>query len=130
MNYTSKEVYEFISLQNSDPIVERKTCTVSGQPFAIFQSDLDFYAKISPTFSGQKFQIPTPTLCPEERQRRRLLFRNERKLYKRKCDATGDIIISMYAPNTDYIVYDQKFWRSDKRDAINYGQDFSPTESL
>ena len=29
MNYTNKEVYEFISKQNNDPIVERKVCTVS-----------------------------------------------------------------------------------------------------
>lgn len=93
MNYTSREVYEFISKQTNpaasdgagDPIVERKTCTVSGQSFAIYQSDLDFYNKISPTFAGQKFQIPTPTLCPEERLRRRLLFKNERKLFRSTC---------------------------------------------
>ena len=130
MNYTSKEVYEFIAHQNNDPIVERKTCTVSGQPFAIFQSDLDFYKKISPTFAGQKFEIPTPTLCPEERQRRRLMWRNERKLYRRKCDATGESIISMYAPDTDYIIYDQKFRWSDKRDAMDYGQVFDDMKSL
>lgn len=51
MYYTSKEVYEFISKQTNDPIVEWKTCAISGQPFAIYQSDLDFYAKISPTFA-------------------------------------------------------------------------------
>jgi len=46
MHYTSKEVYEYISTQNNDPIVEWKTCTVSGSQFAIYQSDLDFYEKI------------------------------------------------------------------------------------
>ena len=46
-----KKVYEFISTQTKDPIVEWKTCTVSGKPFAIFQSDVDFYAKISPTIN-------------------------------------------------------------------------------
>ena len=97
MQYTSKEVYEYISKQTNDPITERKICKVSGTEFPIYQSDLDFYNKISPTFypltkgdgdegvRGIKFQIPTPTLCPEERQRRRLSFRNESKLYKRKC---------------------------------------------
>jgi len=39
MYYTSPEVYEFISKQTNDPIVERKTCRVSGQAFAIYQSD-------------------------------------------------------------------------------------------
>ena len=121
MYYTSRSVYEFISRQTNDPIVERKTCAVSGQPFAIFQSDLDFYTKISPTFAGQRFQIPTPTLCPEERQRRRLLFRNERKLYKRKCDATGETIISMHSPDKMYKVYEQSYWWSDNRDPLEYG---------
>ena len=130
MNYTSREVYEYISRQTNDPIVERKTCTVSGQLFAIFQSDLDFYAKISPTFNGQKFQIPTPTLCPEERQRRRLSFRNERKLYRRQCDASKKSIISIYSPDKPYKVYDQKIWRSDSRDAMDYGREFSFGETF
>ena len=120
MIYTSREVYEFISRQTSDPIVERKTCTVSGQPFAVFQSDLDFYSKISPTFNGQKFAIPTPTLCPEERQRRRLSFRNERKLYRRQCDASKKSIITIYSPDKPYKVYDQKIRRSDSRDPMDY----------
>ena len=124
MTYTSRAVYEFIAKQTNDPIVQRKTCAVSGQEFALYQSDLDFYAKISPTFAGQKFAIPTPTLCPEERQRRRLLFRNERKLYKRKCDATGENIISIYSPDKPYKVYKQDFWWSDKRDPMDYGRDF------
>lgn len=111
MHYTSKEVYEFISTQNSDPIVERKICAVSGQEFPIFQSDIEFYNKISPTFAGKRFQIPTPTLCPEERSRRRLLFRNERKLYKRKCDATGSMMISLYDPKNPHKIYEESFWR-------------------
>ncbi|MBP7884915.1 hypothetical protein KAZ93_01880 [Patescibacteria group bacterium] len=130
MYYTSKEVYEYISTQNNDPIVERKTCTVSGQTFAIYQSDLDFYAKISPTFAGQKFTIPTPTLCPEERQRRRLAFRNERKLYKRKCDFSGKDIISIYSPDKPYKVYDQKIRWSDERDPMSYGRDFDFSKSF
>jgi hypothetical protein len=88
MQYTDRNVYEYVSHQTNDPIIERKKCAVSGKEFPIYQSDIDFYAKISPTFNGKRYPIPTPTLCPEERQRRRLMFRNERKLYKRTCDAT------------------------------------------
>ena len=130
MTYTSREVYEYISKHNNDPIVERKTCTVSGQPFAIFQSDLDFYTKISPTFAGQKFSIPTPTLCPEERQRRRLAFRNERKLYRRTCDFSGKEIITIYSPEKPYKVFDQKVRWSDLRDPMDYGRDFDFTKSF
>jgi hypothetical protein len=59
---------------------------------------LEFYDKISPIFGGKKYSIPSPTLCPEEREKRRLMFRNERKLYKRKCDLSGKEIISVYNP--------------------------------
>ena len=85
-DYTSRETYEFISQQTNDPIVEWKTCRISGQPFPITQKDLAFYDKESPVINDIKYVIPTPTLCPEERQRRRLAFRNERKLYKRPSD--------------------------------------------
>ena len=123
-HYTSRQVYEYISRQTNDPIVERKTCAVSGTQFPIFQSDLDFYAKISPTFAGITYQIPTPTLCPEERQRRRLSFRNERKLYRRQCDASKKSIISIYSPDKPYKVYDQKIRWSDAWDPMEYGMDF------
>ena len=125
MNYTSREVYEFISKQTHDLIVERKTCTVSGQPFAIFQSDLDFYTKISPTFDWRKFQIPTPTLCPEERLRRRLLFKNERKLFRSTCWLSGRSIITTHAPNKWFTVYGVQERRSDKRNPMDYGRNYN-----
>jgi len=108
----------------NESIIETKICPISNKEFTITQWDLDFYDKISPTFAGQKFQIPTPTLHPEERQRRRLSFRNEPNLYRRKCDASGKDIISIYSPDKPYKVYDQKIRRSDARDPLDYGQDF------
>lgn len=125
-----KKVYEYISQQTKDPIVERKICTVSGKEFAVFQSDLNFYNKISPTFDSVKFPIPTPTLCPEERQRRRLAWRNERKLYKRKCDFSWNDIISIYSPDKPHTVYQQKHRRSDNRDPLSYGKDFDYSQSF
>jgi hypothetical protein len=119
-----KKVYEFISTQTNDPIVEWKTCTVSGKPFAIFQSDVDFYEKISPTFDGKKFAIPTPTLCPEERERRRYARRNEWHLYRRKCDKTGKSMMAMYPDDCGYTVYDWKVRYSDEWDPMDYGRDY------
>ncbi len=146
MYYTSKEVYEYISQTKNDPIVEWKTCRISGTAFPIFQSDIDFYTKINQSFpwqgkmsEGRKALIPT--LCPEERQRRRLSFRNERKLYKRQCDFSGKDIISMYKPSSSltregdpkgggFKVYDLPIRRSDKRDAKTYGRDFDFTRTF
>lgn len=118
--YTSRAVYEYISLQTKDPIVEWKLCAVSGTEFPIYKSDVDFYTKIS----SSKFLIPTPTLCSEERQRRRLSFRNERKLYRRTCDFSGKEIISMYSPDKTIKVYDLAIWWSDVWDAKTYGREF------
>ncbi len=130
MQYTSRDVYERISQQTHDPIVERRICRVSWQEFPIYASDDVFYAKISPALDGKKLLIPRPTLCPEERQRRRLMFRNERKLYKRKCDATGEGVVSVYDPASPYVVYDQKFRWSDARDPLKYGKEFDFTQTF
>lgn len=122
MQYTNKEVYEHISMQTRDPIVEWKTCTVSWTQFPIYQSDLDFYNNISPTFNGVRFQIPTPTLCPEERSRRRLAFVNNYSLYKRKCDCSGETVISCYSPDKQYKVYSRDLRWGDVRSGSDYAQ--------
>ena len=119
-----KNVYEFISAKTIDPIVERKICKVSGQEFPIYQSDLEFYDKISPVFNGIKYPIPTPTLCPEERERRRMSRRNETKLYRRTCNASGKSIISIYSEKSPYIVYDWEIRYSDQWNAMDYGRDY------
>ena len=50
MQYTSKKVYEYVSKKANDPIMERKKCRLSWQDFPIYQSDIEFYDKVSPTF--------------------------------------------------------------------------------
>jgi uncharacterized protein YbaR (Trm112 family) len=121
-NYTTREVYDFTSKQTNDPIIEQKICPSCQQSFPIFEGDVKLYDQISPIFNGQKFPIPVPTLCPECRQQRRLARRNERSLYNRKCDFSGKPIISIYSPDKPYKVYDQKIWRSDQRDPMDYGK--------
>lgn len=128
MQYTSKEVYELISTQSRDPIVEWKTCAVSGTQFPIYQSDLEFYRKISPVLAWVSYEIPTPTLCPEERQRRRICFRNMSKLRKWRCGATWSQIITQYWD--PYISYDNAYWWSDSWDAIKFWQDIRRQETF
>ena len=104
----------------NEKVVEIKTCEQTGKQFEITDKDLEFYDKISPIFNEKKYSIPTPRLCPDARQQRRLSFRNERKLYKRKCDATGKDIISIYSADKPYTVYNQDFWWSDNWDPMGY----------
>ncbi len=111
-------------------IVEKKICRVSGQEFSVTNKDLEFYDKVSPIFGGKKYSIPSPTLCPDERQKRRLAFRNERKLYKRKCDATGKELISNYHPDVLFPIFSREYWLSDKYNPTDYGMDFDFNKSF
>ncbi len=111
----------------SETLIENKHCLQCQSSFPITDKDLEFYEKVSPVFSGKRYSIPTPTLCPDCRQQRRLSFRNERKLYKRKCDATGKDIISIYSPDKPYTVYHQDYWWSDKWNPMEYGKEFDFT---
>ncbi len=85
--------------------------------------------RIKMEWDKARYIIPPPTLCPDCRQQRRLAFRNERKLYKRKCDATWNEIISIYSPDKPYTVYHQDYWWSDAWDAMKYGREFDFSRS-
>ena len=111
----------------TETLVETKTCRFCQSSFPITDKDMEFYEKVSPVFAGKKYPIPSPTLCPDCRQQRRLSFRNERKLYKRKCDATGKEIVSIYSPDKQLKVYHQDYWWSDAWDPMNYGREFDCT---
>ena len=93
----------------------QKNCKKCGEAFAIHPDDETFYEKID---------VPFPTLCPECRYVRRLLDRNEYNFYRRKCDATGESIISIYRPDAPFPVYKQDYWKSDAWDPLAYGRDF------
>ncbi|MCK9186274.1 hypothetical protein M0P48_02445 [Candidatus Gracilibacteria bacterium] len=92
-----------------------KECKKCSEKFDISAEDSNFYKKI---------EVLPPTLCPDCRQQRRLSFRNERNLYKRKCDLTGKEIISIYSPDKKLKVYSQEIWWSDKWNALDYGIEF------
>ncbi len=92
-----------------------KNCKQCSVQFEVTDTDRDFYEKIN---------VPEPTLCPDCRQQRRLAFRDERKIYLRKCDATGEEIISIYSPDKPYKVYSTDYWWSDQWDPMEYGRDF------
>ena len=92
-----------------------KQCKNCNKTFKIDDQDLEFY---------KKMQVPQPTHCPDCRQQRRLAWRNERKLYARTCDLCKKSIISIYSPESLYLVYCQECWWSDRWDALQYGRQF------
>lgn len=102
----------------------KQKCRVCREDFEILDEDLHFYDKVSPVLNGKKFPFPAPKLCPLCRFKLRLVWRNERGLYRRKCDFSGDTIISWISPDKPYKVYKNEAWWSDKWDARDYGRDY------
>jgi hypothetical protein len=95
-----------------------KNCRITGKSFVVNDWEQELL---------RKFDVPPPTLCPEERHRRRLAHRNERKIYNDVCDLTGKAIISLYSPDKNLKVYSPEAWWGDKWDARDYGRDYDFT---
>jgi len=92
-----------------------QVCKTCEKEFEIGKEELVFYEKIV---------MSTPKLCPDCRLTQRMMFRNERTLYKRKSDAPNSEgeIFSIFSPDSDQKVYDHKTWWGDSWDAMDYGQ--------
>ena len=95
---------------------ETKQCQNCKKDFIIEPDDFAFY---------EKMKVPAPMWCPDCRMIRRMLFRNERTWYRRKCDATGENILAVFAPEKPYKVYKQDYWRSDAWDPLDYGREYN-----
>lgn len=97
------------------------TCIDCGTPFEITPDDQKFL---------DDFEVPAPKSCPECRLRRRLLERNSRKLYWRKCDLTGERILSQFHDGNPFPVFSPEAWWGDEWDALAYGQEIDFSRSF
>ncbi len=95
------------------------TCQNCKNQFTIEPEDFNFYKKID---------VPAPTWCPECRLIRRLLWRNERYLYKRSCGLCGKIHLAMYPADAPYVVFCSPCWWSDTWDSLKYGREYDFSE--
>jgi len=102
----------------------QKTCRQCAQQFEITDEDLEFYETVVPAFGKQKFAIPIPKICPEDRKSQRLSWRNLRNLYQRKCDFCGKNTITTFSDKYKGPVYCNEDWWSDKWDPMDYGMEF------
>ena len=94
----------------------KKQCQNCKQDFIIESEDFEFYMKI---------KVPPPTWCPECRMMRRMLWRNERKLFRRKDALTGKDLLSLYPAESGWPVYHENdWWNLDLWDPLSYGQDY------
>lgn len=107
-----------------------KTCAHCKEEFEVHSDDLKFFEKVSPRFNGKLFLIPPPTLCPSCRRIRRYAWRNERTLFQRTCDFSGEKLISSMSPDSPFPVYKNSIWWSDKHDGLKYGREVDFNRSM
>ncbi|MBI4225429.1 MAG: hypothetical protein HY617_03805 [Candidatus Sungbacteria bacterium] len=94
---------------------ETRTCQNCSQPFTIKPEDFAFYEKI---------KVPAPTWCPECRMIRRMLFENERQLFRHKDEISGKDIFSEFPPQVQAKIYNDEYWQSDAWDPMDYGREY------
>ena len=100
---------------------EIKNCQNCKKDFTIEPDDFGFYEKMG---------VLPPRLCPDCRSQLRLIFRNERFLYKRTCDNCKKGTISMFSANKTYPVWCHECWRSDDLQGKDYGMEYDPKRSF
>lgn len=84
-----------------------------------------FLELVSPVIQGKKFLIPPPKLSSVERKQRRLGFRNENNLYKRKSSLSGESMISFFHEDSPFVVYTHDEWWGSGWSALDYGVDYN-----
>jgi hypothetical protein len=99
----------------------QKNCKTCGKEFVVRDEDLIFYKQV---------KTVSPLDCPDCRMARRLVFRNERTLYKRPCDLCKKDIVSLYTNDAIYTVYCHDCWWSDNWNPKDYAMDYDLTKTF
>ncbi len=94
---------------------ETRTCVNCKSAFTIESDDAVFYKNIG---------VPPPKFYWKCRFARRLIWRNERSLYKRPCDLCKKEIISMYRKEAPFPVYCHDCWWGDGWSPLEHGRDY------
>lgn len=100
---------------------ETRQCQNCKNDFIIESEDFSFYDKV---------KVPPPTFCPECRLVRRLAWRNERTLHKRKCDLCNKDTISIYSLENSCPVYCLSCYDGDSWNSMDFGVDFDLEENF
>lgn len=98
-----------------------QACKNCKKDFTIRPDDFGFYKKMG---------VLPPKHCPACRAQQKLIFRNERFLYKRNCDKCGKSTISMFSENKAYPVWCHDCWWGDDLNGKQYGVEYNKNELL
>lgn len=104
------------------------SCAVCGQNFTISAEETGLRRNLETVLKVGA--LPEPIHCPDCLIQRKMLWRNERSLYKRKSDMSDKEIISIYPQTAPFPVYERSEWWSDNWDALSYAQEFDFSKSF
>ena len=89
-----------------------KSCNQCKNNFEVTPDDLNFYQKIS---------VPEPTLCPQCRTIRRMMWWNEHNLYRKQG------MFSTFPESSPITIMERDAWWGDGWDAMDYGREYDFT---
>jgi hypothetical protein len=79
----------------------QRECVLCEGEFELIPTEVEFY---------KEKDIIFPVYCPSCRADQRINLRNERKMYKRKCDACKNTLITTFPEDSKHIVYCLDCW--------------------
>lgn len=91
------------------------SCELTTNRFEVSKEENDIYSY---------FDLPIPTYCPEERLRKRLMFRGKHQFFWANCHATGQRLLSIYPSSCNFPVIGIEHWGSKSLDAIQFGIEY------
>jgi len=100
---------------------ETRQCQNCKKDFTIESEDFGFY---------ERMEVNPPELCIECGMSRTMALRNERTIYWRNCDKCKTKTLSLYHPNSSFVVYCHDCWWSDQWDGLDFGTEYNPSRPL
>ncbi len=98
------EVPEKISEVKDDICSHILRCEITGQPYKVNPKELQFHRRLG---------VPISRRCQDQRHRDRLVLRNPKVLYDRKCDKCSVDIRTTYAPDRTEQVYCEECYQKE-----------------
>jgi hypothetical protein len=99
--------------------MQTQTCKTCSKEFEVTSHDLAFY---------EQMKVPVPGFCPDCRLLQRLVWRNEKTLYRRICDMCKKNILSIYRAESPYTIYCRECFHSDAWNPTDYQLELDTTK--
>ena len=111
----NKKIYEYIWNNSWFKIKEWRKCKLTWEEYPISEKEFEIKNRVF-------WDLPyvETNYSPKSRNMFRMMRRNERYLYKRKCDITWKDIISVYSDDYKWKIYNFRDYNSDKRNPLDY----------